>query len=244
MRYSSESKKEHRKNILNKITIKNKKENKGEKVITMGLKNSRRVILPLKRSLMSWFEEFKKLDKVTEFNTEYESARLMVDYPNGNYTTPTRDLSSQKSTYEDYYKQGYSINEIAELFKVSKQYVDTMVSQNTELKEINVKTRSKIKHDIEYNLYVKVPEEYGFEKMAEIGYDSNQYILRRKYKEYGGKQIKSLSEIKEENVNKVWEDFNKGMTYKELSAKYNKKINTISNYIREKRLEETVKEEK
>lgn len=214
-------------------------------MIKMGLKNSRRVILPLKRSMMHWFEVYDNLDKITEFNTDYESAKLMVEAEGGVYNTPLRQLSSQKSTYEEYYKSGYSINEIAELFKVSKQYVDTMISRNQDLKEINVKTRANIKNTIEYNLYVKVPEEYGFSKITDLGYDSNEYILRRKYKEYGGNKIKSYSEIKEETVNKVWDDFtNQGLTYKELSVKYNKKINTISNYIREKRVENTLNKEK
>lgn len=202
---------------------------------------TRRVILPLKRSLMDWVSEFDKLSllKDREYTKEYLEAKSMIDCTNKQYNKPLVNLGSQKKTYEEYYKKGYSINEIAELFEVSKQYVDTMTSQDRGIKDINVSVRSAIKTNIEKVVYVRVPEEYGFDKVKDLGYNSNRYILNRKYKEFGGGEIKTSSELRELVVNQVWEDYNEGLTYKELSQKYEKNINTISGYIREKREETT-----
>lgn len=144
--------------------------------------NNKRVVgrLPMKKGLVDWIKEFD--DK--GIDVEGKSFNKVRELLDDNYM-PVFDKRT-KETFNIYYKNGFSINEISDLFKVSKQYVDKNL--NRDLKEGNVKNRAEYVSDIGKVFYVEIPEKYGFEKLKEFGSESRIYYLNNKYKEHGGKQ--------------------------------------------------------
>lgn len=136
--------------------------------------------LPMKKGLVDWIEEFD--DK--GINVEGKSFNKVRELLDEDYK-PVFDKRT-KETFNNYYKNGFSINEISDLFKVSKQYVDKNLNKG--LKEDNVKNRAEYISDIGKVFYVEIPEKYGFDKLKEFGSESRIYYLNNKYKQYGGKQ--------------------------------------------------------
>lgn len=191
---------------------------------------SKKIILPLRKSVMDWHNEIEKLrDKYELEDAKFIKINDMMELLN-NEMKPVSNFSNNKEAYTLFYSKGFSINEIAQIFNVSKQYVDTFLTDNV-LKSKNESSREELKSEINYFVYVIIPEKEGFKYLTDMGIKATELALMKKYKDNGGTILKSQSDLRQEVIENVYKDYNEGVTYKELSLKYNKTMKTISDYL-------------
>lgn len=193
-----------------------------------------RVFLPLKKDIMFWLKEFINYGLESKFNEQVTKCKSMLSE---DFTKPVGDYDTQKECYDDYYMNGFSTIEIAKLFEVSKQYVDSMLAYkyDTQLRENNVDKREQVSKNFNNILYVIIPEQHTFNKLKEFGIKSTEYTLREKYRKLGGNKITTLKEEKERDMlilaRKIYDDYSNGMGQEPLTEKYGLGKKTIVKYI-------------
>lgn len=192
----------------------------------------KKVMMPLKKSFMDWAKVFKDIEDNLEGNLEgFERVKYLKGLLTEDLTEPKQRQSNIKVSYLMFYMEGLSINEISTLFNVSKQYVDTLINKDEEIIKSNERNRLLLQSELNKFVYVTIPEVKGFDYLIDLGFKSNENMLMSKYKEFGGDVLKSKKDLRDEMILNVYQDYNNGMTYKELSFKYGKTMKTISDYL-------------
>lgn len=192
----------------------------------------KKVMMPLKKSLMEWLKVFKEVEEDLGYKLdEFERINYLRGLLNEDFSGSKHRQSNIKASYVLFYMDGFSINEISALFNVSKQYIDTIINKDKDVIKANEENRLLLQSEMNKFVYVLIPEIKGFTYLHQLGFKSNENTLMSKYKEFGGELLKSKKDLRDEMILNVYEDFNNGMTYKDMSKKYGKTMKTISDYL-------------
>lgn len=192
----------------------------------------KKVMMPLKKSLMEWLKVFKEVEEDLGYKLdEFERINYLRGLLNEDFSGSKHRQSNIKASYVLFYMDGFSINEISALFNVSKQYIDTIINKDKDVIKANEENRLLLQSEMNKFVYVLIPEIKGFTYLHQLGFKSNENALMSKYKEFGGELLKSKKDLRDEMILNVYEDFNNGMTYKDMSKKYGKTMKTISDYL-------------
>lgn len=135
----------------------------------------KKVFLPLKHSLQFWLDVLEQL--------ELEHIPACIQAVVDTHKTLGNTPQSQSESYRTLYELGYSINDIADYFGKSKQYVDIILATKyePELIEKNVQKRTQLQEYFSYLLYNVLAERLGYDKLREEYHlKSSDYILKTK----------------------------------------------------------------